>query len=182
MPDRPPDASEKCWSVCLQLLCTGWDFRRPDHQIPVLNEALFRFLASVEGAEELEVGQRHEDTSQSCSPPWPGEKGTAWRVGGVQWWCVCVCVGGGGDGGGGDDGGGVGGCRWWMTSPLRETFPQPAHKEGRQKVKRMRKNRNLTQCVKKEAKCGRAVSRWERDSFGGGVVFSFQRFRDFRGW
>jgi len=62
--------------------------------------------------------------------------------------CVCVCVGGGG-------------CCWWwwMTSPLRETFPQPAHKEGRQKVKRMRKNRNLTQCVKKEAKCGRAVSR-----------------------
>lgn len=45
----------------------------------------------------------------------------------------------------------VGGCWWWMTSPLRETFPQPAHKEGRQKVKRMRKNRNLTQCVKKEA-------------------------------
>lgn len=45
---------------------------------------------------------------------------------------------------------GVGGCWWWMTSPLRETFPQPAHKEGRQKVKRMRKNRNLTQCVKKK--------------------------------
>lgn len=46
-----------------------------------------------------------------------------------------------------------GGCRWWMTSPLRETFPQPAHKESRQKVKRMRKKRNLTQCVKMEAKC-----------------------------
>lgn len=43
----------------------------------------------------------------------------------------------------------VGGCWWWMTSPLRETFPQPAHKEGRQKVKGMRKNRNLTVCKKK---------------------------------
>lgn len=66
-----------------------------------------------------------------------------------------------------------------MTSPLRETFPQPAHKEGRQKVKRMRKNRNLTQCVKKEAE-EHLVDEKEA-LFGGGVVFSFQRFRDFRG-
>lgn len=70
------------------------------------------------------------------------------------------------EGGGGGGGGSYGVCVcwgggsywWWMTSPLRETFPQPEHKEGRQKVKRMRKNRNLTQCVKKEAKCGRTVS------------------------
>lgn len=43
----------------------------------------------------------------------------------------------------------------WMTSPLRETFPQPANKEGHQKVKRMRKNRNLTVCKKggKVLKC-----------------------------
>lgn len=52
--------------------------------------------------------------------------------------CVCVC----------ESMRSGGWLSWWMTSPLRETFPQPAHKEGRQKVKRTRKNRNLTQCVK----------------------------------
>lgn len=66
-----------------------------------------------------------------------------------------------------------------MTSPLRETFPQSAHKEGRQKVKRMRKNRNLTQCVKKEAE-ERLLG--EKEAVAEGLdVFRFQRFRDLRG-
>lgn len=69
----------------------------------------------------------------------PGQekRGTACEVGlGVK--------GGGGGGGGvmvwecgrvaGANGGG--GVSWWMTSPLQETFPQPVHKEGRQKVKK----------------------------------------------
>lgn len=73
----------------------------------------------------------HITVLQSCLP---------WRQHGGWWWWGCTV--------GVSVWAEVGGCRWWMTSPLRETFPQPAHKEGRQKVKRMRKNRNLTVCKK----------------------------------
>lgn len=90
-------------------------------------------------------------------PVLPGLRGTAWTRG-VCSDGVCARMRGGGS------------FRWWMTSPLRETFPQPEHKEGRQKVKRMRKNRNLTQCVKE----GRAVRGWERGCYGGGVVLPLQ--------
>lgn len=103
------------------------------------------------------MGQRARDLLQ-CRPAWR-EKDSAESVCGDVSEYVCVCVGG---------------CWWRMTSPLRETFPQPAHKEGRQKVKRMRKNRNLTQCVKKEAEEQRV--HWR----GGGHLSLFSSAEIFR--
>ena len=65
-----------------------------DPQRPAGNEAPLRPLVSVEGDEELEVGQRRGDTSLSCleRKGQHGEQGG--EGGGVLSWCVCVGVGG----------------------------------------------------------------------------------------
>lgn len=57
---------------------------------------------------------------------WGWREGVGVGVGGVMVW-ECGRVAGANGGGG---------VSWWMTSPLQETFPQPVHKEGRQKVKK----------------------------------------------
>lgn len=58
----------------------------------------------MEGAEELEVGQRHRGghvaVLQSCLAWRKRDSMEGWVDGGCEEMCVCVSAGGGGDGGG----------------------------------------------------------------------------------